>query len=188
MQLPGDELVGRPAVQTTEGVWIDAPPSAVWPWLVQIGQDRGGLYSYQRLEKLAGLRYHNADQIHPEWQHLAAGDTVRLAPKGWMGLQDGIALPVVEVTDERSIVLHPTQGFLGDSVWSFHVMPRWEDRCRLLVRTRTRLRHPGQVLLAELAGPARAFLTKGMLVGIKRRAERNRHANGVSDTPVHRVV
>ena len=46
--LPGDELVRRPAVQTTEGVWIDAPPKAIWPWLVQMGQDRGGLYSYER--------------------------------------------------------------------------------------------------------------------------------------------
>ena len=71
MFLPGDELVGRPAVETTEGVWIDAPTSAVWPWLVQMGQDRGGLYSYETLENLVGLHYHNADRIHPEWQHLA---------------------------------------------------------------------------------------------------------------------
>ena len=92
MALPGDELVGRPAVQTTEGVWVDAPASAVWPWLVQMGQDRGGLYSYQTLENLAGLHYRNADRIHPEWQHLAPGDAIRLVPKGWMGLREGIAI------------------------------------------------------------------------------------------------
>src|SRR5207344_965174 len=68
MRLPGDELVGSPAVQSTEGVWIDAPPDAIWPWLVQMGQDRGGLYTYEALENLIALRYRNADQIHPEWQ------------------------------------------------------------------------------------------------------------------------
>ena len=108
MALPGDELVSWPAVQTTEGVWIDAPPGAVWPWLVQMGQDRGGLYSYQTLENLVGLHYHNADRIHPEWQRLAPGDVMRLAPKGWMGLRDGIAMTVVDVVEQQSIVLRGT--------------------------------------------------------------------------------
>ena len=80
--------VDRPIVQTTEAVWIDAPASAVWPWLVQMGQDRGGLYSYQTLENFVGLDYHNADRIHSEWQHLAPGDGMRLAPNGWFGLCD----------------------------------------------------------------------------------------------------
>ena len=70
-------------------MWIDAPASAVWPWLVQMGQDRGGLYSYQTLENFVGLDYHNADRIHSEWQHLAPGDGMRLAPNGWFGLCDG---------------------------------------------------------------------------------------------------
>jgi hypothetical protein len=50
MSLPGDELVDGRVIQTTEGVWIDAEASTVWPWLVQMGQDRGGLYSYEALE------------------------------------------------------------------------------------------------------------------------------------------
>src|SRR4051794_27690859 len=74
MSLLGDELVGGPLVQTTEGVWINAPASSVWPWLVQMGQDRGGLYSYEALENLVGLYYHNAGRIHPEWQRLVGGD------------------------------------------------------------------------------------------------------------------
>ena len=92
MSLLGDELVRGPVVETTEAVWIDAPASSVWPWLVQIGQDRGGLYSFETLENFVGLDYHNADRIHPEWQHLAPGDEMRLAPKGWMGLRDGIVM------------------------------------------------------------------------------------------------
>lgn len=132
MFLPGDELVGRPAVETTEGVWIDAPTSAVWPWLVQMGHDRGGLYSYETLENLVGLHYHNADRIHPEWQHLARGDVMRLVPKGWMGLREGISMQVVDVVERQSIVLRtvPTER-LWDAVWSFHLIPHWEDRRRL---------------------------------------------------------
>lgn len=171
MRLAGDELLTRPVIQTTEAVWIDAPAATVWQWLVQVGQDRGGLYTFETLENLAGLQYHNADRIHPEWQNLAPDDTVRLVPRGWMGLRDGIALKVVEVVDGESIVLRTMAPELWDAVWSFHAIPHWEDRCRLMVRIRTRLHHPGQVLADELAGPLKAFVTRGMLLGIKRRAQ-----------------
>jgi hypothetical protein len=172
MRLPGDDLVGSPAVQSTEGVWIDAPPDAIWPWLVQMGQDRGGLYSYEKLENLIGLHYLNADRIHPEWQRLLPGDVVRLAPRGWLGRRNGVAMQVAQVIDKEAIVLRGTPpDFPWDAVWSFHTAPHWEDRCRLLVRTRARLRHPGEVLTTELAGPMTALVARGMLLGIKRRAE-----------------
>jgi len=106
-----------------------------------MGQDRGGLYSYEKLENLVGMKYRNADRIHPEWQQLA----VRLQPPD---------LPM-------------------DGVWSFHVMPRWEDRCRLLVRTRLRMRVPGEAIGAEAAGPVMSLMTRGMLLGIKRRVEQS---------------
>ncbi len=170
--LPGDELVDQPAVQTTEGIWIDAPAAQVWPWLVQMGHDRGGMYSYEKLENLVGIKHRNADRIHPEWQHLAAGDVIRLAPRGWMGLREGIALPVVQLTEGEAIVLRlqPPDVPL-DGVWSFHLLPHWEDRCRLLVRTRSRMRAPGEALGAEAFGPVMALMTRGMLLGIKRRVE-----------------
>lgn len=169
--LPGDELIGPPVAQATEGVWIEASASSVWPWLVQLGQDRGGLYTFDTLENVIGLRYVNADRIHPEWQHLAPGDAVRLVPRGWMGLR-GLAMRVVEVDDERCIVLRATAPeHHWDAVWSFHLIPEWEDRCRLLIRSRMSLRHPGEILLAELVGPARAFVTRGILTGVKRRVE-----------------
>lgn len=170
--LPGDELVASPSLTATEGVTINTPAASVWPWLVQLGQDRGGLYSFEKLENIAGLRYRNADRIHTEWQHLAIGDTVRLAPKGWFGLPSGVVFDVVGLDDVQSIVLRaePSQ-FLWDAVWSFHVIPRGEDRCRLLIRSRLALRHPGEVFKAEMLGPARAMITRGLLIGIKRRAE-----------------
>lgn len=169
--LPGDDLVAEPAVQTTEGISIDAPAAAVWPWLVQMGQDRGGMYSYEKLENLVGIKHDNADRIHPEWQHLAVGDVIRLVPRGWMGLAEGIALPVVRLIDGEAIVLRLQPPL--DGVWSFHLVPHWEDRCRLLVRTRSRMRVPGEALGAEAAGPVMALMTRGMLLGIKRRVEQS---------------
>ncbi|MEW5812919.1 MAG: SRPBCC family protein [Actinomycetota bacterium] len=175
--LPGDELVRPPVLRATEGVTIDAPAEQVWPWLVQMGQDRGGLYSFEAIENLVGLQYRNADEIHPQWQHLAVGDTVRLTPRRWLGLTDGVTLRVVDVVEGRVIVLRadsPRQAW--DVVWSFHLAARGDDQCRLLIRSRLALRHPGEVVFAELLGPARALVTRGMLVGIKRRVERQRQA------------
>ena len=171
-RLPGDELIGGPAVQTTDAVWVDAPAAIIWPWLVQLGQDRGGLYSYDALENLAGLHFRSADKIHPEWQRLSAGDAVRLAPKGWMGLPDGVALKVAQIVPERSIVLRAASPQLPwDAIWSFHIVPHWQDCCRLLIRNRARMRYPGEVFGTELAGPLVALITRGMLLGIKRRVE-----------------
>ncbi|APE15434.1 hypothetical protein BOH72_09645 [Mycobacterium sp. WY10] len=172
MALPGDDLVGQPAVVTTEGVTIERPPDAVWPWLIQTGQDRAGFYAYQKLQTLAGLDYHDADEIHPEWQHLAEGDTVRLAPRGWLGLKDGIVVTVARIEAGRSLVLR-TAGSRSfwDAVWSLNMVPSGNDHTRLLIRTRVPLRQPGAVLGAELIAPAKAFITRAILLGVKQRAE-----------------
>ena len=77
--LPGDELVATGAPRTTRALTIDAPVEMVWPWLAQMGEDRGGFYSYSWLEKAAGADIHNADTIHSEWQNIRVGDTVWLA-------------------------------------------------------------------------------------------------------------
>ncbi|MBX7432140.1 SRPBCC family protein [Mycobacterium sp. Y57] len=169
--MPGDELLAAPVLQATEAVWINASAEQVWPWLVQMGQDRGGLYSFEKLENAMGLRYHNADRIHPEWQHIAVGDVVRLVPRGWLGLADGLELSVADMTDGQSIVLRAQPRLPWDVVWSFRVIPYGDGRCRLLIRSRLALRHPAEVVVAELIGPARAFITRGMLLGIKRRVE-----------------
>ena len=173
MLLPGDNLVADPAIQTTEAVYIDAPLSAVWPWLLQMGQDRGGFYGWEGLKNLAGLRHHDADRIHPEWQQLEVGDLVRLAPEGWMGLPEGVTLNVAEIVPEKYIVLNAARRDLrSNAVWSFHVQPHWEDRVRLLTRARIALRHPGEVFAMELVRPVIALGTRGLLLGIKHRVER----------------
>lgn len=189
-KMPGDELLASPVLQATEAVWINAPAETVWPWLVQMGQNRGGLYSFEKLENALGLRYHSADRIHPEWQSIAVGDVVRLVPKGWLGLADGIELRVADLIDGQSIVLRGQPQLPWDVMWSFHVVPHWDDRCRLLIRSRLALRHPAEMVVAELVGPARAFITRGILLGIKRRAEGQVQVEAAAATTagLHRVV
>jgi hypothetical protein len=173
LRLPGDELVGEPVIQVTEAVWIDGPPSAIWSRLLQPGQDRAGL--------LGPWVYHS-DPVHPEWQQLAVGDFVRLTPKGWMGLQDGLLLRVEAITPEQSIVLRATSPNLPTAVWSFHLQPHWTNHTRLLARARFGLRHPGEVFAVELARPAIALLTRGVLLGIKRRVQRQTNDLATSAT------
>ena len=81
--LPGDEIVPQPTLEVTRAITIQAKPEQIWAWLAQIGQEKGGLYTYQRLENLAGCRIHNAQQIEPQWQNPQPGDNVRLGPKGY---------------------------------------------------------------------------------------------------------
>ena len=79
LPLPGDDLVPGATMIETHQIDIDAPAAAVWPWLVQLGYERGGFYSFDLLERLAGVGITNAWRIEPRWQDLAVGDRVRLA-------------------------------------------------------------------------------------------------------------
>lgn len=169
---PGDELVADPAEVTTRAVTVDAPAEEVWRWLVQIGQDRGGFYSYQWLENVAGLHIHNTDEIRDEWQHLRVGDTVRLVPPGWLGSGAGVQLPVASIEPGRSIVLREPPGDLPwDAIWSFHIVPEGPHRCRLISRGRTHRGSRAAWLAAEAMDPVAMVMTRAMLLGIKRRAE-----------------
>ena len=97
--LPGDEMVPHPKWGWTHAVSIRASAAEVWPWLVQIGQGRGGFYSYEYLENLIGCDIHNADRVIPEFQHLQVGDSIRLHPRM-------PAYPVAIVEPERALVLN----------------------------------------------------------------------------------
>jgi hypothetical protein len=170
---PGDDLVATPADNVTRAVTVNAPAEQVWRWLVQIGQDRGGMYSYDRLENLLGLRIHSADHLDDRWQRLTVGDTVRLIPQGWLGLRQGYALPVVELVPGRSIVLRedPKDG-PWDAVWSFHLVPIDANRCRLISRSRACRGSVAGRVAALVMDPATLLMIRRMLLGIKQRAER----------------
>jgi hypothetical protein len=174
--LPGDEFVAEPAIVATRAVTIAATPEQIWPWLVQIGQDRGGMYSYDWLENLLGLDIHSTDVIRDEWQHLAVGDRITLMPEGFAGVAEGYSLPVVDIDPPRSLVLrqappeHP-----WDAVWSFHLVPLDAEHTRLISRSRSH-RHRGlrgaiDVALDAVMDPVTWVMTRKMLLGIAQRAE-----------------
>jgi len=75
-EVAGDELMPEPDIVATRVVEIDAPPSAIWPWLVQMGPGRGGAYTYDWIERRLGIDIHNSNRITPEFQHLQVGDEI----------------------------------------------------------------------------------------------------------------
>jgi hypothetical protein len=127
-RLPGDELAPDPRYFIQHAVTIDALPDSVWPWLAQVGQDRGGFYSYAWLENLFGLRIHNADRIHPEWQGIAAGDSVYATPAGWLGFNRRFGWRVALAESGRVLFL--------ENWGAFVLVPSGHGRTRLIVRTR----------------------------------------------------
>jgi hypothetical protein len=152
-RLPGDELVDDAGLMTTRAVTIDAPVDEVWAWMAQIGQDRGGFYSYEWLENLAGCQMRNADRIHPEWQHRDVGETVRLHPA------TGLKLARFE----------PGRSYAFDGGWCFALEPI-DGRTRLIARTRVP-RGVASLAYAALIEPPHFIMERKMLLGIKARAE-----------------
>jgi hypothetical protein len=78
---PGADVVPGGKRAATTATTVDAPPSAVWPWLVQMGCDRAGWYSWDRLDNFGR---HSAERIHREWQQISVGDRLRATPDGSM--------------------------------------------------------------------------------------------------------
>ena len=96
--MAGDSLLADPTYSGTMAVSVDAPPEDIWPWLVQIGYQRGGLYSYDWLDRLFGyLDRPSATRILPEFQALAVGDEIPLGR--------GPSWPVAIVEPRRALVL-----------------------------------------------------------------------------------
>nr|WP_090280528.1 hypothetical protein [Mycolicibacterium komanii]CRL76637.1 hypothetical protein CPGR_04551 [Mycolicibacterium komanii] len=181
-ELPGDELVATDAPRTTRAVTIDAPIDSVWPWLVQIGEDRAGFYSYSVLERAVGARIHNAERIHPEWQDLAVGDTVWLARRyGEAGRQVVAALEprayLALVSPEDFERLQ--RGEKAGGAWIFHLR-RTGSWTRLLVRG------SGGAVGHALFDVAHFVMEQKMLRGIRDRAH-DEAAKGRPEATVHEL-
>jgi hypothetical protein len=149
---PGEGSTAAPV----HAIEIDAPADRVWPWLAQLGQDRGGFYSYEWLENLAGCRMRNADRIHPEWQHRDIGEKVMLHPLNGLrvtrfepgheiALEGWGSFSVQSVGSGRSRVVCRGSGDMGP-LWALYY-----------------------VLMLELP---HFLMERRMLLGIKERVER----------------
>lgn len=161
MALPGDELVTKMMTDATHAITISKPAKEIWPWLVQIGANRGGFYSYDFLENLAGCNLKSACRIVPEWQNIKQGDTVYLHPKA--------PLPVS--------VLMPNESFVLGAVWGFHLIQVGDNSTRLIVRARGTFDTGWKSALLNyiiwrfLYEPIHFVMERKMMVNIKKLAE-----------------
>ena len=173
--LPGDDVVPHPKHEATHAITINAPIADVWPWLVQIGQNKGGFYSYYWLENLVGCDIHNAKRIVPEWQSLRAGDVLWLHPKA-------PPLPVLLVEPGRAIVVggaadedaNEHSNNTRSGTWAFVLKELDPGTTRLIVRIRWD-RRPGLldwIFNIGVLEPSHFIMERRMLFGIKQRAER----------------
>jgi hypothetical protein len=161
-RLPGDELLEHADGVATRAIWIDAPASAVWPWIAQMGPSpRGGAYTYDWIENLLGLDMHSVDRVLPEFQHPGVGDEIGYGPN---------RMRVERVEPERVLAWRSSD---GNWVWTF-VLIAERGGTRLISRNRFRL----PTLRARVGmlpmEPASLVMERKMLRGIKARAERMR--------------
>jgi hypothetical protein len=160
--LPGDGVISAPAGEATRAITIAVPPDAVWPWIAQLGQGRGGAYTYDWIENLLGLGMHSADRILPEFQQPAIGDVVLRTPSSEMRVQ--------ALAPGRHLVAAAPNGSWS---WAFVLQPLAGGRTRLLSRNRWPRGGIGQQLGMLLMEPASLVMERKMLLGIKQRAERS---------------
>jgi hypothetical protein len=166
--LPGDEMIPTPGLVATRAITIEAPPARVWPWVAQLGQGRGGFYSYDWLENLVGCQIRSADRVVPEWQDVAPGDELRLHPQ--------VALTVAQVDPERALVVdgRPPEGEPGPPygfTWAFVLRKHPHLATRLIVRERYDYTRPWSPVVVEPVAFASAVMSHRMLLGIRDRVE-----------------
>jgi len=166
--LAGDEVVPEPDLTATRAITIHAGVDDVWPWIVQLGQGRGGFYSYDSLENLIGCNIHSALQINPDWQRLEVGDAVRLAPE--------LALKVAVAKPPRTLVLQG--GMLPgttvapyDFTWTFDLSPVAAATTRLVVRERYAYTRRWSRFMVEPLTVVSFLMSHRMLRGIRDRTE-----------------
>ena len=160
-EVAGDDLMADPDIVATRAVEIDAPPSAVWPWLVQMGPGRGGAYTYDWIERRLGIDIRNTDRIIPEFQGLKVGDEIPMP---------GYAMRVERLDPERAMVVRSTNHAW---VWSFELRPAG-GHTRLISRNRfdTAALPVKDKLAYPLVEPGSWVMERMMLRTIKERAER----------------
>ena len=173
--LAGDDIIPTPDLIATRAITVRAVADEVWPWIAQLGQGRGGFYSYDTLENLVGCDIHNADQIVPEWQDINVGDQVKLHPE--------VGLDVAVVEQGRALVLRGgvQMGAMPppyDTTWAFVVQEQPDGTTRLLVRERYVYTQRWGGFLVEPVAVVAFVMTQRMLRGIRDRAQR-----GAQPTP-----
>ncbi len=158
--LPGDELLENADGVATRAITIDAPASAVWPWIAQMGPaPRGGAYTYDWIENLLGLKMHSSDRVLSEYQH----------PRVGAALEYGGNRMRFERVEARRVLAMRSED--GNWVWSF-ILDERDGKTRLVSRNRFRLPSLAARIGIVPMEPGSLIMERKMLHGIKQRAER----------------
>ena len=154
--LPTDSDIPPSSVVSTRAITIHASSEVVWSWLVQLGQGRGGFYSYDWLENLFAAHMRNAQDIRAAWQDLKVGDQLSMQ-------EDGPALLVTQIEAGRYISL---------TGWGFYLEPLDEHTTRLIVRYPYPVKTAFDSLFYYGMFEELHFVMElGMMMGIKYQAE-----------------
>lgn len=187
MPLPGDPFIPPTTVISTRAITIHAPAAQVWAWVVQLGQNHGGFYSYDWLENLFAAQMHNAEQIVPAWQQPQVGDPVTM-------MANPPPMSVAEI-----VLIEPVRVMVLKGGWTFFLQPVDDQTTRFIVRYAS-FPVKGDLSAAlyyyPIFEPAHFVMEAGMMMGIKQRAERaaraqaagEQVAGGMSTTAVWREV
>ncbi|WP_199742717.1 SRPBCC family protein [Nocardia stercoris] len=173
--MPGDDLITDPDVITTRAVTIAAAPETIWPWLVQFGPDRGGIYSYDWIDRLLGVPVHSSMSLLPQFAHISVGDLLSITP-------GGPKMRVAVVEPARALVFESED---GNWVWSFVLSPIG-DSTRLVSRNRITVPSnsiPSRLLYCYLLEPGSLVMEAKMLRGIRDRAEHTVLPAGAEPSP-----
>jgi len=179
--LPGDERVPNPIVTTTVAITINSPAREIWPWVAQLGQERGGMYSYELLENLVRCQMHNANRIVPEWE-MKVGDQMRMGPPGYpvnqvVALERGRWLLMAGAnlkTGIADLLPQPGQETYINYTWVLYLDERGDGTTRLI--SRTHLDYAPRPFAAKLmwevfTDPIGCVMTRKMLLTLKRLVE-----------------
>jgi len=164
--LPGDDLSPDATYVTTRAVTIHASAASIWPWLIQMGQDRAGFYTHNWVERALHSGIPDTSLIRPDWQQLEVGDLVRTnhdiggKPMGW---------PVAAIEPGRSLVL--TSRTMPAGTYAFVVEPVDASTSRLIVRDRARWSWSEWPFAAFIYEPLHAYMETGLIRGVRQRAE-----------------
>lgn len=163
MKLPGDQYNNAPKRVTNRAVTINAPAEIIYPWIVQIGADKSGMYSYTWLENLVGCKMAKDETIHPEWHNLAAGDEMKMcagdfAPPPYI---------VVEVLPNQAVIYGHKNKESWEDIWQFVLVPQPDGTIRLISRTSTNMVGG----MWEVIRPISFAMERKMLLTIKHLAE-----------------
>lgn len=162
--LTGDELVPSPRISYTRAISINAAPEEIYPWIVQLGAERGGMYSYEWFEtNMLRCELINADRIHAEWQDLKVGDQVKMCP----GVSGPPPYEVALIEPDQAIVLGHRENGSWIEVWQFSLIPQVDGSTRFILRSR----NAAQGWFWDVIRPGEFIMARGMLLGIKERAE-----------------